>query len=680
MTRDRGGDSITLTACPRDCYDSCGIAVTRRDGRIVQVRGNPADPVSRGKLCKKCSIAYNHEWLDASARLTRPLRRTGAKGEGRFEAVSWDHALADIAERFRSIVASRGAQAIVNAHYTGTISLLAFLFPARFFARLGATEVNPDTICNMAGHVALSYMYGTSLHGFDPRMVEWSECILVWGANPAASGPHVQQHWLGEARGKVVVVDPVRTATAAAADIHVQPYPGSDAALAYALLHVIERESLVDRAFVAAHTSGWDEIASLLPACTPAWGEAMTGVPAALIEDVAVLYAKGPSLLWLGQGLQRQATGGNVVRACAVLPAVTGNLARRGAGLLYLNWDLARRGIDDAYLAGAWLASAPAPRISHMDLAACLEDPLRSSALMVWNMNVAASSPEQSRLRRALLRKDLFTVVLDLFPTDTTDYADYVLPAASFLEFDDLIAGYFHLTLSAQVKVAEPPGEALPNSEIFRRLAHAMGYAEPDLYESDAKVLATLMERAALGETFASLAAKGAVAVPREPCLQFEDLHFATPSGRIELASAAAQADGHPRVPQPSVDHRPGDGRLRLLSPASEWMLNSSFGNVAKIQGNAGRATILLHPDDARERGLAKGDKVLVANGTGSLTLDWAASDQLMRGVALLPKGRWPKQEFGSANVNVLNPGIKTDMGESSAVHGVEVAVQPARR
>jgi len=608
------------------------------------------------------------------------MRRTGAKGEGRFEPVSWDRALADIAERFSGIVARQGAQAIVNAHYTGTISLLAFLFPARFFAKLGATEVNPDTICNMAGHVALGYMYGTSLHGFDPRMVESAECILVWGANPAASGPHVQQHWLGEARGKVVVIDPVRTATATAADLHLQPYPGSDAALAYALLHVIERECLVDRAFVSAHTSGWDEIATLLPACTPAWGEAMTGVPAALIEEVAVLYAKGPSLLWLGQGLQRQATGGNVMRACAVLPAVTGNLARPGAGLLYLNWDLARRGIDDAYLTGARLASAPAPRISHMDLAAFLEDPARSSALMVWNMNVAASSPEQARLRRALLREDLFTVVLDIFPTDTTDYADYVLPAASFLEFDDLIAGYFHLTLSAQVKVVEPPGEALPNSEIFRRLAHAMGYAEPELYESDAQILATLMERAALGETFASLAAKGATAVPSQPCLQFEDLQFATPSGRIELASAAAQADGHPRVPQPSVDRRPRDGRLRLLSPASEWTLNSSFGNVAGVQSHAGQAKVFLHPDDARERGLAEGEKVLVANATGSLNLDWAASGQLLRGVALVPKGRWPKQEAGSANVNTLNPGVKTDMGESSAVHGVEVTVQPVRR
>jgi anaerobic selenocysteine-containing dehydrogenase len=668
-------DEIILTTCPRDCYDTCGVAVVRRDGKVIHVRGDLSHPVSRGKLCVKCSIGYNREWRDPQARLTRPLRRIGPKGVGRFEPVSWDVALAAIAERLKHISATAGPQTILNTHYSGTISLLAFLFPLRFFHRLGATEVSPDTICNMAGHVALNYVYGTSVDGFDPRTARDASCIVVWGANPSASGPHVHEHWLAEAPGKVVVIDPVRTPTAQAADLHLQPFPGSDAALAFALLHVIRRDGLVDRDFVAAHTVGWDELEPLLADCTPAWGEAQTGVPAGLIEEAARLYGRGPSLLWLGQALQRQANGGNVMRACSLLPAVTGNLGKPGAGLLYLNFNLTQRRINDAYLTAPHLSAGAPPPISQMDLAACLADPARSRALLCWNINIAASNPQQTRLRQALAREDLFTVVLDLFPTDTTDFADWVLPAASFLEFDDLVAGYFHLTLSAQVKAMEPLGEALPNQEIFRRLARAMGYGEPELYESDAEIIAALLRQADLGEDFSSLAAKGTIPVPPEPVVQFADFTFPTPSGRVEIASARAAADGHPRVPLPLADPRPGGGRLRLLSPSSPWRLNDSFANVEKIATRVGAATIALHPADAAERGLAEGDEALAVNETGRLPLTVTLLETLPRGVALSYKGRWPKRETAHANINVLNPGHKTDMGESNCVHGIEVTV-----
>jgi anaerobic selenocysteine-containing dehydrogenase len=669
-------DKVVLTTCPRDCYDSCGVAVVKRGGQITHVRGDPGHFVSRGKLCIKCTIAYNREWRDPQARLTRPLRRIGPKGTGRFEPVSWDVALAAVAERLKQIVASTGPQTILNTHYSGTISLLGFLFPLRFFHRLGATEVSPDTICNMAGHVALGYVYGTSVDGFDPRTAREARSIFLWGTNPSASGPHVHEHWLRESSAKVVVIDPVRTATAEVADLHLQSFPGSDAALAFAMLHVIRRDGFVDRDFVDAHTTGWDELEPFLADCTPAWGEATTGVPARRIEEAARLYGEGPSLLWLGQALQRQPQGGNVMRACSLLPAVTGNLGKPGAGFLYLNFNFEQRRLDAAYLIAPHLQkkSAPPP-VSQMDLAACLENPERSQALICWNINVAASNPQQTRLRRALAREDLFTVALDLFPTDTTDFADIVLPAASFLEFDDLVAGYFHLTLSAQVKVMEPLGDALPNQEIFRRLAAAMGYTEPELYERDAEIIANILRKADLGEDFSSLAAKGTVRVPAEPLVQFAGLKFPTPSGRIEIASARAAADGHPRVPLPVADPRPGEGRLRLLSPSSPWRLNDSFANVEEISRRAGRATIALHPADAAERGLAEGDEALVFNETGRLSLAVSLSDALPRGVALSHKGRWPKHEAARANVNVLNPGRKTDMGESTCVHGIEVTV-----
>jgi anaerobic selenocysteine-containing dehydrogenase len=672
-------EEAIISTCPRDCYDTCGIKIIKRDGEVVAVRGDPDHPVSRGALCGKCSTAYNREWRDPARRLTRPLRRVGPKGRGGFVPVTWETAISEIASRLQGVIQSHGAASILNAHYTGTISLLAGMAPMRFFNRLGATEVTPDTICNMAGHVALKYLYGTSVDGFDPRTAKHAACIIVWGANPHASAPHAHEYWLPEAPGKIVVIDPIRTPSAAQAHIHLQPFPGSDAALAFALLHVIQRDGLIDEEFIAAQVEGWEELAPAIAACDLAELSALTSVPAALIEEVAHLYAPGPSLLWLGQGLQRQTTGGNVMRACALLPALSGNLCKPGAGFLYLNANLRQRKIDEAYLTGAQLASTSAAvPISHMDFAAALEDSARSRALFVWNMNPLASCPQQERLRGALEREDLLTVALELFPTDTTELADYVLPAASFLEFDDLIAAYFNLTLSAQVKAMPPLAEALPNLEIFRRLAHAMGFTEPEFNESDSDILGELLARSGLGEDFESLKQKGTIWVPAEPAVQFADRVFATPSGRIEVASAHAQADGLPRVPQCWSDSRPTAGNLRLLSPAHPWLLNTSFGNVDKIQTRLGAASIALNPLDAAERRLAEGQTALVHNRCGRLNLKVTMSNELPRGVALAHKGRWLASDPKHANVNVLNPGVKSDMGESTAVHSVEVLVVPA--
>jgi anaerobic selenocysteine-containing dehydrogenase len=670
-------DEVILTTCPRDCYDACGVAVVKRDGRIRHVRGDPNHPVSRGRLCVKCATAYNGVLRDPAARLGHPLRRSGPKGTGNFQQVSWDEALGEIAARLGSIVADSGADTILNAHYTGTFALLGYHFPQRFFNRLGATEVDPDTICNKAGHVALEYVYGTSLDGFDPRTARDASCIVVWGANPFASAPHQHEHWLPEAPGHVIVVDPVRTPTASAADLHLAPFPGSDAALAFALIHVIRRDGLLDNEFVANRCVGYDELEPLLDDCTPAWGEHVTGVPAASIEHAAQLYGAGPSLLWIGQGFQRQPRGGNAVRAVSLLPALSGNVGRPGTGLLYLN-GAGNRAIDEDRLAGVQLRHAMPEPISHMELAARLEHPEWSRGLFCWNINIAASNPEQSRLRAALAREDLFAVVVDLFGTDTCDYADIVLPAASFLECDDLVASYFHLSLSAQVKATEPFGDALPNPEIFRRLAAAMGYEEPELYESDAEVIANAL--APTGLRFDELASRGTVWLDPQPRAQFADLRFPTPSGRIEISSARALSDGLPSVPEPYADPRPTHGRLRLLSPASPWMLNDSFANDSKLARRIGAAAVAMHPADATERGLADGDMALLESSAGGLRMSVVLSEDLPRGVVYSPKGRWPKREPGRANVNVLNPGDESDMGHSTTVHGVEVSVSLVSR
>lgn len=663
------------TNCPRDCYDGCGILVELREGARPRVLGDPDHPISRGRLCSKCAIAYNGVWQDERARLTTPLKRVGPKGSGSFEPVSWDTALNEIAGRLQRVLAEHGPQSILHTHYSGTLSLIAYLFPNRFFNHLGATEVDPDTICNAAGHVAWSLLFGSSIRGFDPRTARDSSCILVWGANPSHSAPHAHEHWLPESPAKIVVIDPVRTETAARADLHLQPRPGSDAALAFSLLHCLRRDGRFDRAFIAAHTLGFEAIEPAIAQATPAWGEAATGVPAAQIQQAAALYGAGPALLWAGQALQRQTTGGNIMRAIGLLPALTGNIGKPGSGFCYLNVTPLFAGIDLGHVAGRELGGGA--KISHMELATRLAGP-EFKSLFAWNTNPLASAPRQAALRAACAREDLFTVVVDCFPTDTAAYADYVLPAAGFLEFDDLTFSYFNLLLGAQAKVCEPVGKALPNQEIFRRLAAAMGLTEPALFEDDASILARMLREMDMGLDFAELKRRGHVTLGDEPRIFFADGKFETPSGRIEIASNAAAAMGLPHTPQPWVDAAPAAGRVRLLTPASKWRLNDSYANDPHLAEQAGAASVWLATADAARLGIADGTAVRLTNELGAITLTARLDAALPAGTAVSYKGRWPRLEAGGANVNWLYDARVADMGESTAVHSVEVALSPA--
>ncbi len=665
------------TVCPRDCYDACGIVVTRRGGQIRKVLGDAAHAVARGALCAKCALAYNGAWLDPALRLSRPLRRVGRKGEGRFEPASWDDALGAIAAGLNAIRAEAPAR-ILQTHYTGTVAMLSGWYGLRLFNAIGATEVDPDSVCNKAGHLALGWTLGDSLAGFDPRDSARAACILVWGANPSTSAPHTDRYWLAETPARVIAVDPIRHDTATRAHLHLQPRPGTDAALAFGLMHVARRDGLLDHAFIAAHVLGWDAIEPDVAAMTPDRAEALTGVPAALVEEAARLYAPGPSLLWLGQGVQRSPRGGNAFRALAALAACTGNLGAPGRGLCYMNGP-AVRGVDLGVLTCPELAPpGGAPSISHLDLAEALEDPARSGALLCWNNNVAASSPRQGRLRRALEREDLLHVCMDLFMTDTAAYADWVLPAASFLEFDDLVLPYFQHTVSAQVKAAEPPGEALPNQEIFRRLARAMGLDDPRLHAPDRPLLNAMVAATGAAPDFAALAAAGTLDACSEPHVPFAGGAFPTPSGRVEIASAQAAAAGLPLVPVPHADPTPPPGWLRVLSPASPWTMNSSYANDARIRARLGAASVRVHPAEALARGLRDGDAVLLRNAEGEVPMLLMLDPTLPRGVALAPKGRWPGLEPSGANVNALYDGTHADAGGSTAVHGVEAQLLAA--
>lgn len=665
---------VIKTTCPRDCYDACGMVAVRDDGKLRRILGDPDHHVARGGLCGKCAIVYNGVWRDPEARLSQPLRRTGPKGAGQFEPISWDAALAEIAARIRPLMADGPARKLVHAHYTGTVGLIAGWYPLRFFQHLGATEIDPDTVCNKAGHAALDLVFGDSLEGFDPETARDAKTILVWGANPSHSAPHMHKNWLRETPARVIAIDPIahRTATERA-DLHLKLRPGTDAALAFGLMHVALRETLLDHGFIAQNVVGFEALLPAIEAADPATTEKLTGVPAALIEEVAVAYATGPSLLWMGQGMQRTTRGGNAFRALGALVALTGNLAKPGAGFCYMNGP-GSRNIDMDVVVPPHL-DIGCNSVSHMDLAATLADPEATEVFFTWNCNPAASSPDQALLREALGREDLFTVVCDLFQTDTAAFADIVLPAASFLEFDDLVAPYFHQTLSAQVKIQEAPGEALPNQEIFRRLAQALDLTEPLLSEQDGPLLERLVSMTGFKGGFDALRQVGTARLYPEPRIQFAELNFATPSGKIELASEAAVAQGLPLVPEPHADAAPGEDRLRILSPASVWQMNASYANDAAITGKLGQNTVVLHPDEAQRRALADGDRVMLSNSAGALTLGVSVSDIAQPGFGIVYKGRWPGKEPSGSNVNVLHAGRKSDIAEATSVHSIEVAV-----
>ncbi|MBZ0261856.1 MAG: molybdopterin-dependent oxidoreductase [Hyphomicrobiales bacterium] len=657
-------DTLIKTTCPRDCYDACGMSVRVRDGVIQNVMGDRDHHVSLGKLCGKCAIAYNGVFRDAKARLSAPLRRTGKKGAGQFEPVSWDAALADIAARLKKISDSR---TVYHTHYTGTLSMIAGGFPGRFFSRLGATEVDPDTVCNKAGHVVLADMFGTSLSGFDPEQIANARCLMVWGANPSHSAPHMHKGWVKSKDAALIVVDPIATGTAKLADIHLQLRPGSDAALAFGMLHAIKKADLLDRDFIDRHVLGFDGVEAEIVAATPQRTAALTGVDAALIEKAALAFARGPSLLWLGQGGQRQPKGGNVFRALPLLNIATGQLGKPGTGFCYMN-GTETRGVDAGFIAGS-----PAASVSHMDLAADLNDPKKVRALFTWNNNIVASSPGTKAIRKGLAREDLFTVVTDIFMTDTAVYADYVLPAASFLEFDDIIFPYFHDTVSAQAKAAEPFGQSLPNQEIFRRLAKAMGFNEPELFESDASMIGRLLAQTSFDGDFGDLKKQGTARLFPVPRVQFEGLAFATPSGRIEVRSDRLVEQGLPPVPVAHADEVPEEGRLRLLTPAGEWLMNSSYCNDPKIAAQLGPAKVHLNAKDVARRNLAQGEVVRLSTKAGAIELTVNISADVPEGVALAHKSRWPSLSKGESNINILNPGLRTDIADSTAVHGLEV-------
>jgi anaerobic selenocysteine-containing dehydrogenase len=675
-------------ACPLDCPDGCSWIVTVRDGEAVRLRGNPDHPFTRGALCAKVARYLDH--TNAPDRLLHPLRRVGAKGEGRFERISWDDALDEIAQRLLEIRDRHGGEAIWPFQGTGTLGYLQGLegrAGARLWNVLGASLHDPS-ICSIAGSDGLRYTTGSN-RGMDPEAFQHARLILLWGSNPLTSHHHVWKFVTAarEQGAHVVVIDPVRTRTARQADEHLAPRPGTDAALALALMGEVVRRGAHDEAFLRDRCLGWDAFRERVAEFPPERAAEICDLPVERIVALGErLAATRPTAIRATMGIQRHAGGGMALRTLAAIPAVTGDWALPGGGLAYSTSGYFRG--DRKALARDDLRRHPVRTLLMTRIGDVLLDADPAvHALVVYCANPLASNPDTGKVRRALAREDLFTVVIEQVPTDTADYADIALPSTMQTEHLDVHDGYGHMYVAWNEAAVEPPGECLPHTEIFRRLARAMGLDEPALYDDDLTLARTLVESGhptLEGVTVERLRRDGWARLGHpHPLVPFAS-GFPTPSGKLELYSARAAAAGHDPVPgytPPAEAADPGEDRLALIAAASHWFLNSTFGNAPDQRRRAGEPVVVLHPDDAAARGLAHGDRVRVGNERGSFEAVLAVGEEARRGVAATTKGHWPKLLAGGANVNAATEERDADLGGGAVFHDCAVwvrAVVPA--
>jgi anaerobic selenocysteine-containing dehydrogenase len=681
--------------CPHDCPDTCGMVVTvdPATGRAVNLRGDPEHPFTRGFLCQKV-----HNYLDRvyhPDRLKHPLRRVGPKGAGRFERISWDEAIRTIAERFRAVAASPdGPQAILPYSYAGTMGKLMYgSLDRRFFHRLGASLLD-RTICASAGSAGCDVTLGTRAM-VDPDAAVDCRYIVNWGSNTAVTNIHFWkvEHEARKRGARIVTIDPYRSPTAARSDWWLPVRPGTDAALALGVMHVIFREGWEDAEYLAQHCVGATELRDRVTAEYPPERVArITGLSVAEVEQFAREYARarelfhGPALIRVNYGLQRHGGGGMAVRTVVCLPALTGDWRHPGAGA-FMSTSKAYP-FDDNYLTRPDLIPPGTRTVNMVQLAEALHGELPGPpvrALFVYNSNPAAVNPDQSRVLSGLAREDLFTVVHDQFQTDTADFADIVLPATTQLEHFDLHGSYGHLYVQANNAAIAPLGEAKPNTEVFRLLARAMGF-EAELFEVTDEELARRALREP--ESAAGANASGAAtafdgvtldAIRNGPVrlnlphnwAPFATGAFPTPSGKCELYSEREARAGRDPLPHYVPPHEDPQTKpdlaakypLQLLTPPAPSFLNSTFVNVDTLRKAAGERTLEIHPADAAERNITDGQTVTVFNGRGRFRARAVVAETVKPGVVVSLGLWWRKWTDDGANCNATTSTATTDLG-----------------
>ena len=687
------GEHVVRSACPHDCPDTCAMLVTVKDGVATKVRGDPTHPTTQGTLCTKVSRYLERTYHPE--RLLYPMRRIGLKGpgQGRWERISWDEALDTIATRFKAIAAV-DPQGILPYSYSGTLGLVHnFGMPRRFFHKLGASQ--PERVlCSTAGRAGYNAVIGAQI-GTDIAHFADAKLIVLWGTNPIASSVHLWMR-IAEARRKgaqVIAIDPYRSLSAEKSDWHLALKPGTDGALAYGVMHVLIRDGLVDRDYVDRHTLGYALLAARAAEFTPEIVAGITGLAAADIERLARTYgADRATAIRMNFGLQRHAGGANAVRAIACLPALIGAW-REAAGGILLD-QAGAHAIDFAALDGRHLLPDPARPPRSVNMAqigralTTLDDP-PIQALFVYISNPVAVAPDNALLRRGLSRPDLFTVVHEIFLTDTCDYADIVLPATTQLEQFDIHRGYGTLYSVVNHPAIAPIGEACSNAELFRRLATRMGYDDACLQESDEDVARQAHDLGAAVNAsfdFDALKQTGWQRLDvEERYAPFADGGFPTPSGKCEFASESVLGQGSTLLPEfiPPRESELGDPELArrypfmLLTPPARHFLNSSFSSIDSLVRELGEPWVEIHPDDAAARGIVAGDRVRVYNDRGAFTVDARLTDKVRPGVLLAPSIWWLKKSNDGENSNAVTSDALTDLGRGATYY--DTAVEVAR-
>ncbi len=669
---------IRHSVCALDCPDTCSLLIdVNPDGVGSKLRGDPTHPITRGFLCGKVARYLDREY--SPDRLLYPLQRIGAKGEGRFERISWDQAISTIATRLKAVAEEWGSQAILPYSYAGTMGMLnGSGMDRRFFHRMGASRLD-RTICSAAGAAGLNESVGAR-YGMEPEQFRQSKLILAWGANVLGTNVHLWP-FIVEARrngAKFYVIDPVVNRTGKLADKIFPIHPGSDLALALGMMHVIVKEQLYDREFLEAGANGFDQLSERIASYTPDRVSRLTGIPAEDVIALAREYATiRPAGIRLNYGVQRSERGGSAVQAIALLPVLTGGYREVGGGL-QLSTSQAFQ-FNRAALERLDLQPAPTRLVNMSQLDHALNEladpPVK--AMVVYNSNPAAIAPNQGAVIKGLKRPDLFTVVLDQFQTDTADFADIVLPSTTFLEHTDLYLAYGHYYLQLARPALAAPGEAKSNVEVFRLLAKAMGFTDTCFDDTEDEMIRQALASGhpfLEGITLERLEAERSVrlSIPK-PFLPFASGAFPTPSGRVNLSSPNLEY-------VPPVESRLGQESLlkkyplECVSSKNDDSMNSTFGNRRDVDLQT--AVAYLHTDDATPRGISSGDHVRVFNDRGSYIALAAVNGAVRSGVVRIPAVRWNKLSQLGIGVNSLTSPRLTDMGGGPTFYSCLVEVE----
>jgi anaerobic selenocysteine-containing dehydrogenase len=679
--------------CPLDCPDTCALLVTVEDGVATAVKGDPDHPTTAGVLCTKVS-RYTERTYHAD-RLLHPLRRVGKKGEGNFERISWEEALATVAARLKPI-AERAPEAILPYSYCGTMGLVqGESMSSRFFNKIGASLLD-RTICATAGFTGYKYTIGGSV-GTDMEQFQNARLILIWGGNPIASNLHFWTRAQEAKRNgaRLIAIDPYRSLTAEKCHQHIALLPGTDAALALGMMHVLIAEDLLDHDYIASYTLGFEELKQRAAEWTPERTADTCGITVAEVVDLARLYggmakAGEPVAIRTNYGVQRVRGGGMSVRNIACLPALVGAWRHAAGGI-----QLSSSGSFPTQKAALQRPDLLKKLPRTINMTTIGDDLLRASspefgpeveAVIVYNANPVAIAPDSSKVMAGFAREDLFTVVLEQFQTDTADYADIVLPATTQLEHVDAHTSYGHLYMMANNAAIAPMGEAKANTEIFRLLAAAMGFDDPCFKDSDDQLAAIAFNKQdarAIHFDWESLKLKGwqKLAMPDAP---FAQGGFPTPSGKCEFYSAQMQADGLDPLPTylppyESVASNPELASrypLAMISPPARNFLNSTFVNVKSLRSAEGEPHLDIHPDDASARAIADGDMVRIFNDRGTFIAKARVTDKARAGLVVGLSVWWKKLARDGKNANEVTSQQLTDMGRAPTFYDTLVQVE----